>query len=103
MVLHYLSQNWSRFTDVLTSSYDYMRYRAEAEINRYGSTTITQQELDKYKAGTEPGYQSFDCKNFIIKKNAPQNSVNVNVTGGSDKINYYLSGTHLFQNSVLGR
>jgi TonB-linked SusC/RagA family outer membrane protein len=96
-------QNWSRFTDVLTSSYDYMRYRAEAEINRYGSTTITPEELEKYKTGTEPGYQSFDWKSFIIKKNAPQHSVNVNVTGGSDKINYYLSGTHLYQNSVLGR
>jgi TonB-linked SusC/RagA family outer membrane protein len=96
-------QNWMRFPDVLTNSYDYMRYRAEAEINRYGSTTITQQELDKYKAGTEPGYQSFDWKDFIIKKNAPQHSVNVNVTGGSDKINYYLSATHLYQNSVLGR
>jgi TonB-linked SusC/RagA family outer membrane protein len=97
------AQNWQRFPNVLTNSYDYMRYRAEAEINRYGSTTITQQELDKYKAGTEPGYQSFDWKDFIIKKNAPQNSVNVNVTGGSDKINYYLSATHLYQNSVLGR
>jgi TonB-linked SusC/RagA family outer membrane protein len=96
-------QNWMRFPNVLTNSYDYMRYRAEAEINRYGSTTITQQELDKYKAGTEPGYQSFDWKDFIIKKNAPQHSVNLNVTGGSDKVNYYLSATHLYQNSVLGR
>jgi TonB-linked SusC/RagA family outer membrane protein len=97
------NQNWTRFPDVLTNSYDYMRYRAEAEINRNGSTTITPEELEKYKAGTEPGYQSFDWKNFIIKKNAPQNSANLNVTGGSDKINYYLSGTHLYQNSVLGR
>ncbi|THU32902.1 TonB-dependent receptor [Niastella caeni] len=96
-------QNWSRFTKVLNNSYDYMRYRAEAEINRYGSTTITPEELEKYKAGTEPGYQSFDWKDFIIQKNAPQHSMNVNVTGGSDKINYYLSGTHLYQNSVLGR
>ncbi|OQP59274.1 SusC/RagA family TonB-linked outer membrane protein [Niastella vici] len=96
-------QNWTRFVNVLDNSYDYMRYRAEAEINRYGSTTITQSELDKYKAGTEPGYQSFNWKDFIIQKNAPQRSVNVNVSGGSDKINYYLSGTHLYQNSVLGR
>lgn len=96
-------QNWSRFPNVLNNSYDYMRYRAEAEINRSGNTTITQDELDKYKAGTEPGYQSFNWKDFIVKKNAPMNSVNVNATGGSDKINYYLSGTHLFQNSVLGR
>jgi TonB-linked SusC/RagA family outer membrane protein len=96
-------QNWSRFPNVLNNSYDYMRYRAEGEINRYGSTTITEQELEKYKAGTERGYQSFDWKDFIVKKNAPMHSVNVNATGGSDKISYYLSGTHLFQNSVLGR
>ena len=96
-------QNWMRFPDALSNSYDYMRYRAEAEINRFGSTTITPEELEKYKAGTERGYQSFDWKNFIVKKNAPQHSVNVNVSGGSDKISYYLSGTHLYQNSVLGR
>jgi TonB-linked outer membrane protein, SusC/RagA family len=96
-------QNFTRFPDVLTSSYDYMRYRAEAEINRYGSTTITPEELEKYRIGTERGYQSFDWKSFIMAKNSPQHSVNVNVTGGSDKINYYLSATHLYQNSVLGR
>lgn len=96
-------QNWTRFPDVLTSSYDFMKYRAEGEINRYGSTTITDQELEKYKAGTERGYQSFDWKNFILKKNAPIHSANVNVSGGSDRIQYYLSGTHLYQNSMLGR
>lgn len=96
-------QNFTRFPDVLTNSYDYMKYRAEAEINRNGSTTITDAELEKYKAGTERGYQSFDWKSFIIKKNAPIRSANINVSGGSDRINYYLSGTHLYQNSVLGR
>jgi TonB-linked SusC/RagA family outer membrane protein len=96
-------QNWARFPDVLNNSYDYMMYRADAEMNRYRSTSITQSELDKYKAGTERGYQSFDWKNFILKKNAPLYSVNVNASGGSDKINYYVSATRLFQNSVMGR
>lgn len=98
------AQNWARFADVLSNSYDYQRYRAEAEVNRYGKTNITQEELDKWKTGTEPGYdKSFDWKDFIIKKNAPLYSANVNFTGGTDKLNYYVSGTRLFQNSVLGR
>lgn len=97
------TQNWTSFPDVLSNSHDYMFYRAEAEINRYGSTSITDEELDKYKAGTERGYQSFDWKNFIVKKNAPVYSMNVNASGGSDRIQYYVSGTRLFQNSVLGR
>ncbi len=96
-------QNLTRFPDVLNNSYDYMRYRAEAEINRYGSSTITDEELQKYKAGTEPGYQSFNWKDFILKPNAPLNSLNLNVTGGTDKLNYYLSATNLYQNSPLGR
>lgn len=97
-------QNWSRFPNVVNNSYDYMRYRAEAEMNGPGrSTTITPAELEKYKAGTERGYQSFNWRDFIIQPNAPLTSVNVNVTGGSEKINYYLSGTRLDQNSVLGR
>jgi TonB-linked SusC/RagA family outer membrane protein len=96
-------QNWSRFTDVLTDSYDYQRYRAEAEVNRYGSTNITPDVLEKWK-NKEPGYdQSFNWRDFIIKKNAPLYSANVNFTGGTDKLNYYVSGTRLFQNSVLGR
>ena len=96
-------QNWFRFPNVVNSSYDYMRYRAEAEVNSNGSTNITQSELDKYKAGTDPAYRSFDWRDYVLRKNAPQNSVNLNINGGSDKVNYYVSGTNLFQNSMLGR
>ncbi|MEO5995848.1 MAG: TonB-dependent receptor [Chitinophagaceae bacterium] len=97
-------QNWTRFAEVLNDSYTYMTMRAEGEMNGTArATAITPAELEKYKAGTEAGYKSFDWRDFIIKKNAPQNSVNINATGGSDKINYYLSATNLFQNSVLGR
>ncbi|WP_255157836.1 hypothetical protein [Siphonobacter sp. BAB-5385] len=73
------------------------------EMNQYGRTDITPEELAKWQQGTEIGYKSFDWHNYIIKKNAPQYNINVNATGGSDKINYYISATHLFQNSVLGR
>ncbi|RYZ62925.1 MAG: SusC/RagA family TonB-linked outer membrane protein, partial [Chitinophagaceae bacterium] len=99
----YGMQNWVRFPDVLTSSYDYMRYKAEAEVNNAGSTGITPAELEKYREGTELGYQSFDWRDFIIKPNAPLTSVNLNLTGGSEAVRYYISGTKLHQNSVLGR
>ncbi|MDB5148156.1 MAG: SusC/RagA family TonB-linked outer membrane protein, partial [Mucilaginibacter sp.] len=98
-------QNWYRFPNVLTNSYDYMRYRADAEVNTNGSTSITQAELDKYKAGTEKGYQSFNWRDYVLKSNnnAPQNSVNANFTGGNDRVNYYVSATNLYQNSQLGK
>ena len=98
-------QQWFRFPEVVNNSYDYMYYRAEAEINSFGNTNITQEELEKYKQGESAGpqYRSFDWRKFITSNNnAPQNSVNVNINGGSDKVNYYVSATNFFQNSVMG-
>jgi TonB-linked SusC/RagA family outer membrane protein len=96
-------QNWARFPNVVNDSYQWMLGKAEAEMNQYGKTSITQAELEKYRVGTEPGYQTFNWKDFIVKKNSPLTSVNLNMTGGSDKITYYISATQLSQNSVLGR
>ncbi|HKO82035.1 MAG TPA: TonB-dependent receptor [Chitinophagaceae bacterium] len=97
-------QSWFRFPKVLTNSYDYMFYRAEAEINRFGSTGITKDELEKYRQGESAGaaYRSFDWRDYILGSSAPINSVNININGGSDKVNYYVSGTNLHQKSMLG-
>ncbi len=101
---YYGGQNWTRFADVMTNSYDYMRYKAEADMNGLDQTTrITPAELEKYKAGTEFGYQSFDWKKFIIKPNGPLTSANVNLTGGTENVTFYVSATKLHQNSPLGR
>lgn len=96
-------QNWSRFPKTV-NAYEWMTGKADAEMNSLAqSTSITAAELDKWKAGTENGYKNFDWYDFIIKPNSPLNSVNINAQGGNEKINYYISGTRLFQNSVLGR
>ena len=96
-------QYFFRFPKVVTSTPDYLYYRADAEINRFGSTNITQDVLDAAKAGTDPQYRSFDWRDYVLNNNgAPLNSVNINISGGSDKVNYYVSGTNLYQNSVLG-
>lgn len=95
-------QNWSRFPQPVNDSYTYMKLRAEAEVNQFGSTSITPEELEKYRIGEALGYQSFNWKDFIIKKNAPLTNLNVSASGGSENINYYLSVTDLRQQSVLG-
>jgi TonB-linked SusC/RagA family outer membrane protein len=98
-------QNFYRFPNVATNAYDYMRYLADAQVNSNGSTTITPVELEKYRAGTEQGYQSFNWRDYILKSNnnAPLNSVNANFSGASDRVNYYVSATNLYQNSQLGK
>lgn len=99
---YYGFQNWSRFPETV-NAYEWALGKAEAEVNRDNTTSTTQAELDKYRAGTEYGYQNFDWRNYIIKKNAPQTNININATGGSERINYYISATRLDQSSVLGR
>ena len=94
-------QNWSRFPKTV-NAYHWMLGKAEAEMNESGTTAITREELNKWKGGNNVGYKSFDWYNFIVKKNSPQTSVNVNTTGGSENMSYYLSLTQLDQKSVLG-
>ncbi len=102
-------QDWFRFPNVLNNSGDYLHYVADAQVNSNifntnasQRTNITQDQIDKAKAGTDPAYRSFDWRKYVLNKPAPQNSVNVNINGGSDKVNYYVSATNLFQNSMLG-
>ncbi len=100
-------QNWSRFPETV-NSYEWNVAKADADVNAYLArngtgtpTTMTQEELDKWKAGTEKNYRSFDWYDFIIGKNAPQSSFNINASGGSDKTNYYFSVTRFDQDAVL--
>ena len=95
-------QNWVNFPSVTNSSYVWAREKVQADINGFGTTNITPDELERYRIGTEPGYQSFDWKNFILQKNSPLVQVNLNTSGGSDRINYYAAVNRNYSNSVLG-
>ncbi len=91
-------QYFFRFPRVLTNTHDFLYYKADAQLNRSGTTAITQEQID-----ASVNDQSFDWRDYVLNNNgAPLNSLNVNISGGSDKVSYYVSGTNLYQNSVLG-
>ncbi|MEC3878199.1 SusC/RagA family TonB-linked outer membrane protein [Parapedobacter sp. 10938] len=58
------------------------------------------EDLAKWRQGTEKGYVPFDWYDYIWET-SPQVYLNANVSGGSDKINYYFSLGHLNQNDVI--
>lgn len=97
---YYGWQNWSRFPEGV-DAYEWMLGKADADINQFGNTNITAEELEKWNTGTEYGYRSFDWYDFIIQGNAPQSNFNASVSGGSDKTNYYISATQFDQKSVF--
>ncbi|TKG89419.1 SusC/RagA family TonB-linked outer membrane protein [Puteibacter caeruleilacunae] len=93
-------QNWTRFPKAVDAG-DYMELLVEDRINRYGETDITPEELAKWKAGTEPGYESFNWYDYAVQEWAPQEHLNINTSGGSEKINYYISFSHFNQDALF--
>ncbi|TAN00100.1 MAG: SusC/RagA family TonB-linked outer membrane protein [Chitinophagaceae bacterium] len=93
-------QNMFRYTNHTVNAYNWQLGAADAQMNEFGSTGITPAEVQKWKQGG-PGYESFNWPNFIFRKNAPLTSINVNVGGGGETTNYYLSFTRLNQDAVF--
>lgn len=102
---YYGWQNWTRFPKT-SDAYGYTQAWSEADINTFGinSKNMTHEELNKYRQGyynpeTGEDYRSFDWYDFVVNKNAPQKYLSVSSSGGSDKINYYISLSKLDQES----
>ena len=59
--------------------------------NEAGLTTWTQEQIDKFKNGTDPAFPNTDWYGEIFSKTAPVSKYNLSSTGGSDKLNYFFS------------
>ncbi|QPH41430.1 TonB-dependent receptor [Pedobacter endophyticus] len=53
--------------------------------------------VEDYRDGT---LKSYDWFNETIKKNAPQRYTNINVSGATDKVNYFINLGNLFQDGM---
>ncbi len=99
---YYGWQNLTRFPE-LANAAQYTRGLVEAAQNegRDPNTVYTPEELQKWQEGTEPGYQSYDYYDFLMRDNVPQSHINASVSGGTDKTNYYLSLANTNQKALL--
>jgi TonB-linked SusC/RagA family outer membrane protein len=97
---YYALQNITRYMSAANAG-DYVRALAEAEQNAGITPTTTPEILEKWRQGIEPGYQSTNYRDYIIQKNAPQKYINLSISGGTDKMNYYLSAGHLDEDAIL--
>ena len=95
-------QSWVNFPEVTNSSYVWALEKIQADVNGFGETNITPEDLEKYRIGTERNFQSFDWTDFILKENSPLIQANISTSGGSEKINYYAALNRTYNNSVLG-
>lgn len=99
---YYGMQNFTRYPRP-ANAYQHNRAIVEAEQNagRNPSLLYTPEELEKWRLGTDSGYQSYDYYKMVIRPNVPQKYISASASGGSQRSTYYMRITHLDQDAMI--
>lgn len=74
----------------------------EANRNDGLTETWTQDELQKFKDGSDPyGYPNINWFDYVTRKNYTQTQHNVNVSGGTKMVKYFASVGYLFEDGIF--
>ncbi len=69
--------------------------------DQFGTNFYSDADIQKYMNGTDPDlYPNVNWMNEIFKKSSMNARTNVNISGGSDNIRYYVSGTYYRENGI---
>jgi len=98
--MYYGWQNPSKFAKPADVSTYLSHYIASETVQNVASRTYSQEDYAKWMQGTEKGYVPFDWYDYIWNT-SPQYYASANVSGGSDKINYYFSLGHMNQDAMI--
>jgi TonB-linked SusC/RagA family outer membrane protein len=82
-------------------AYNYRVLKNEMERNIGKPALFTDDELAKWKAGTEPGYQDYDWINETLNDWASQAQYNLSASGGNENITFYSSFGYLTDNGLV--
>ncbi|RXF72152.1 TonB-dependent receptor [Arcticibacter tournemirensis] len=84
------------------NSYDNTRLMNEARINDDLPALWTDQQLEKFKDGSDPlGYPDVNWFDYVTRKYYPQTQHNLNVSGGTKIVKYYASVGYLFEDGIF--
>jgi TonB-linked SusC/RagA family outer membrane protein len=97
---YYGFQDFSRYP-YPANAYQHQRGLVESDQNLGIRPSITPEELEKWRVGTEKGYQNYDYYKMVLRSNVPQYSLNASVTGGANNANYYVAVNHLDQKALI--
>ncbi|MCI1639718.1 MAG: TonB-dependent receptor [Bacteroidales bacterium] len=80
----------------LMNAYDAMTIYNEQSMNKLegGSLVYTDADFEAFRNGTR---KETDWNKLIIAKTAPQTQHNISISGGTDKVQYYVSMGYLYQ------
>ncbi|MGN6293070.1 MAG: SusC/RagA family TonB-linked outer membrane protein [Chitinophagaceae bacterium] len=85
----------------LVSSYEYALFRNEKDARQNaGSPTFSPEQIQKYKDGSDPlNYPNTDWYDEVLKPLTPQTQHSLSVSGGSDRVKYFMSGGYTYQDA----
>ena len=89
--------NWNTPLKVpeYANAYDWARLANEAKVGRYETPLYTNEEMDIIRNGVDPDlYPNIDWRDLMLKKGAPSYYANINFSGGSDNVRYFVSGLY---------
>lgn len=90
------------FAPAPANAYWFQRSYVETEQNRGLPRSMPAEELDRWRLGTEPGYESYNQYDVVINNpNAAMYNLNTNVSGGVGNATYYLSMGRARQDYVM--
>lgn len=71
------------------NSEEYAIMKNEASTNLGGALIYTEDELQKFRDGTDPNYPNFDYYDYFTKDFVPQQQQNITVRGGGESVQYF--------------
>lgn len=103
-------QGWTKYPDLLNAyQWKWGNYmKSVNDGNLVGAEAIgkAQADLEKWRTGyydpsTGEDYRGYNWKDGFVSNSAPQYYVNANVSGGTEKTDYYISIGHVDQDAVF--
>lgn len=84
------------------NAYETALLRNEALANEGRALQFTREDLDHFKNGTDPyRHPDIDWYDVLIRKYSLMTTNNVDLSGGNDKVKYFVSLGHLWQNGDI--
>lgn len=88
-----------------TGSYEYARFwNIKQQLDGVTNPKLyfTPEQVEAYRTGSDPiMYPSMDWKDYIFKDVFMQSQNNLNISGGSKNVKYFISVGYLYQNGLL--
>ena len=99
-----IEQSWQAPTRMpeITNAYDYALLRNQVEIQNGRNPFYDNEAIEHYRLGDFP--ELYPVRNLVkefMKDASPMKRVNVNVSGGSDKMRYFTTVGYLFQEGIF--